>query len=305
MVKRIIITVAVLALISAGFVFQDNIFAFANTLAARVNQELPGFEEMIFDFAERSEFDLVMTEQRVNAPGPLRTLLNNPGALLTVAGTIEATNSQRIDQGLPALTENEDLQKAAQEKLQDMFAQQYFEHVSPDGTSPGKLVESAGYQYVTVGENLALGNYKNDSDLVQAWMDSPPHRENILAHGYTDIGVAVGKGMFEGTMTWLAVQEFGRPLSTCPQVDNQLAIKIDLEQQLLDDLNARIKPLYTELQTGKPDETAQKPAIDEYNKKVDEYNVLVREYNAKGDLLKSLVNNYNRQVKAFNDCLEE
>src|SRR6185369_15716694 len=118
--------------------------------------------------------------------------------------------------GLPALKENALLDKAAKKKLDDMFAQQYFEHINPQGKGPSDLAKSVGYDYIAIGENLALGNFKNDAELVQAWMDSPGHRANILNKQYTEIGVAVGQGTYEGKKTWLAVQEFGRPTSSCP-----------------------------------------------------------------------------------------
>lgn len=305
MAKRVLIFIIVLALVGAGFIFRNDLVAVADQLASKVGDSLPGLEEKVFDFVERSEYDLMLAEQRVNTPGPLRALLNNPSALLTVAGTIEETNKRRTIEGLEPLTENTNLRIAAQNKLQDMFAQEYFEHISPDGTSPGKLVEAAGYEYVTVGENLALGNYADDIELVQAWMDSPPHRENILTDTYTEIGVAVGKGMFEGEMTWLAVQEFGRPLSLCPSVDAKLAAEIDQEQEVLDELDLQVRTLFEELETTKPQDDADEETVNAYNEKIDQYNKVVRDYNAKGDLLKTMVGKYNAQVKAFNVCLDQ
>lgn len=157
----------------------------------------------------------------VSTPSPLRHNGDREG-ILTADGTFTATNTQRQQHGLPPLLRNNALNRAAQLKLEDMFAQQYFEHVSPDGRGPADVVEAAGYEYITVGENLALGNFESDADLVQAWMDSPGHRANILSNNFRELGVAVGQGEFEGRNTWLAVQTFGTPLSACPAPDKQL-----------------------------------------------------------------------------------
>ena len=176
----------------------------------------------------------VATAKTVVAPGPLRaTTITPPSSSsvpsdLTVAGVILYTNSERAQNGgLPALTENSFLDRDAQMKVADMFSKQYFEHVSPTGVGPGDLAKAVGYQYVLVGENLALGDFGSDQGVLTAWMNSPGHRANILNTHYTEIGVAVGKGMYEGRMTWLAVQSFGMPLSACPEISVAVKNQID------------------------------------------------------------------------------
>src|SRR5262249_8345343 len=126
---------------------------------------------------------------------PLRGGDASANVTLTQAGVIKWTNIQRQENGaLPALTVNAKLNESAQLKLKDMFAKQYFEHVSPSGVGPDGLANEVGYAYASIGENLALGNFADDRALVQAWMDSPGHRANILGKSYREIGVAVGKG---------------------------------------------------------------------------------------------------------------
>ena len=66
-----------------------------------------------------------------------------------------------------------------------------------------------------------------------AWMNSPGHRANILNPHFQEIGVAVGKGMYEGHETWIAVQSFGMPLSACPASDANLKIKIDANNGMI------------------------------------------------------------------------
>src|SRR3989344_4832623 len=170
-----------------------------------------------------------VVEKNVVAPGPLRVLVQAPTtSALSILGVIEHTNIERAQNGgLPALVENYTLNRDAQMKVDDMFAKQYFEHVSPIGVGPADLAKAVGYAYVIVGENLALGDFGSDEKLVTAWMNSPGHRANILNSHYQEIGVAVGKGIYEGRETWLAVQSFGMPLSACPTIDAQIKTQIE------------------------------------------------------------------------------
>src|SRR3989344_4089272 len=124
-------------------------------------------------------------EDIITAPPPLRSPTTSSGAPITVAGTIKATNAARASNGLPPLVENSKLDTAARAKVADMFELQYFEHVSPTGRNVSNLVKDVQYEFIAVGENLALGNYKDDQDLVTAWMNSPGHRANILNSRYT------------------------------------------------------------------------------------------------------------------------
>jgi hypothetical protein len=241
-------------------------------------------------------------KQEVNTSGLLRGRIEKlDSSWLTRAGTIDKTNEQRKENNLPALKENRLLGQAAQKKMQDMFSGQYFEHVSPSGTGPADLAKAVQYEYVAIGENLALGNYKNDQELVTAWMNSPGHRANILNSKYLEIGVAVGKGMFDGHETWLAVQEFGKPASACPSVDSALKERIQALRAEVASLELQVSAAKAEL--SNPGEVKDKAAADAYNKKVNDYNVLVGIYNNKVDTLKLLTAQYNQQVNAYNACL--
>ena len=239
-------------------------------------------------------------KKEISAPAPLRIPVKKISAVLTEPGVINWTNAQRKDNGnLPPLKENLILNAAAEAKLKDMFKNQYFEHVSPAGIGPGELVESAGYEYIASGENLVLGNFGGDRDLVQAWMDSPGHRANILNTKYQEIGVAVGKGTFEGHETWLAVQEFGKPTSACPSPDAELKLSIASYENKLDEFRSKANALKQEIESSDPKTKEERM---EYNRKVDEYNALVRQINSLIDELKVMIANYNSQVQSFNAC---
>jgi regulator of replication initiation timing len=137
-------------------------------------------------------------------------------------------------------------------------------------------------------------------DLLDAWMNSPGHRANILNSKYEEIGIAVLKGEFEGKTTWLAVQEFGRPASDCIKVDSNLKTQIDSNIAESDNLEEQIKTLKAQLESSSP---TTKEAIDLYNQSVQQYNDLIRLYNNKIDVIKQVQNTYNEQVREYNQCL--
>ncbi len=143
-------------------------------------------------------------------------------ALITSKTIIEATNLERRSDGEKALVSDAALTEIAAARLKDMFARQYFAHTSPTGQTVGKLALSKEYDYAIIGENLALGSYVDTADLVNAWMESKGHKENILRDNYTSIGVAVGTGILDGEETMIAVQVFSRPLALCPQPSGEL-----------------------------------------------------------------------------------
>jgi uncharacterized protein YkwD len=239
---------------------------------------------------------------KIQTPGALRVfgmyLSSNDKIKLSKDNIINLTNKARKDNGdLQPLTENPKLDLSAEKKLEDMFNKQYFEHISRAKISVGDLGDQVGYEYILIGENLALGNFKDDGALVDAWMASPGHRENILNKHYLDIGVAVGKGIYEGKSVWMAVQHFGTPKSICPTVDKVLYGVISLNQD-------KIKEMEQDLVTRK--ENIKKGIIYEgstYFEQVDKYNSLLNLYNNLIVETKNKVEEYNNQIKAFNLCL--
>ncbi|MEK9184720.1 MAG: CAP domain-containing protein, partial [Patescibacteria group bacterium] len=177
------------------------------------------------------------------------------------------------------------LNKIADIRLTDMFAKQYFEHFSPQGIGASEVSKDVGYEYILIGENIALGNFADDEMLVKAWMDSPGHRANILNTRFTEIGIAVGKGEFKGKNTWIAVQIFARPSSLCPLIDKDLKTKIDAYQTALTTIKADMEK----------NQTTMKPS---------EYNDLARKINNTIAELKNFIATYNDQIRAYNICIK-
>lgn len=111
---------------------------------------------------------------------------------VNVSALVNATNQARAANGLGALALNSQLSNGAQSKAADMIAKDYWAHTAPDGTEPWDFFTSAGYKYQNAGENLAYG-FDNSAEIVDAWMNSPGHRANILGD-YKDVGFGYANG---------------------------------------------------------------------------------------------------------------
>ncbi len=123
---------------------------------------------------------------------------------------VEATNQERLALGLTELKNNDLLKKAAQAKAEDMAKKGYFAHVTPDGKSPWYWMDQVGYKYKSAGENLAV-NFDYSRDVVNAWMNSPTHKANVVKAKYQEIGIGIAEGFYQGRPTVFVVQMFGTP----------------------------------------------------------------------------------------------
>lgn len=239
----------------------------------------------------------------IETPGPLKyiksTLKGDTITNLSISGVIESTNKSRASNGeLPPLTENSKLNISAEIKARDIFANQYFEHISPGGVGVSDLAKEVSYDYLLIGENLALGAFKDNESLVDAWMASPGHRANILNKNYSEIGVAVVYGKYNGNNVWVAVQHFGLPESFCPKVDHTLLDKIKSNESLINELKSYLSGMKTSIDSGEEGEPGNTliERITKYNNVVTEFNNLIKE-------IKKEINNYNDSVNTFNKCI--
>ncbi|OGZ00234.1 MAG: hypothetical protein A2945_04360 [Candidatus Liptonbacteria bacterium RIFCSPLOWO2_01_FULL_52_25] len=266
-----------------GFVYRDALLGF-------LAPQFRNFEDKILDIAIQE------IKKEISAPTPLR-IFETPSKeiALTVAGVVQWTNAERATAGLAPLAGNAELNAAAKIRLDDMFQHQYFAHESPSGKDAEYVADASGYEFISLGENLALGVFEGDQDVVIAWMNSQGHRANILKDDFEEIGVAVGKNAFEKEQTWIAVQVFARPASSCPDMPATIKAEINVRQADLKRLQQELVALKAELE--------DMPRGKERNEKVDAYNALVGEYNALGATLKPLVAEYNAQATAYNTCI--
>lgn len=257
------------------------------------------------------ETKTVEPKKEVSTPGPLRSPTPAPPASptptpaseappappssLTSSGIILETNIQRQQNGSGSLSTNSTLNVMASRKANDMCDGQYFAHVSPSGVGVGDLADSFGYDYIAIGENLAYGPFSSDAAVVEAWMNSPGHRANILNSKFTEMGASAVRCVFEGRNTWLAVQHFGKPVSDCPRPDAALLRTINEEKDTIAYLKLRITNLKGEIETTNPFDPGYGDKVNSYNSLVGEYNSLIRE-------TKTLISDYNNQVSTFNTC---
>jgi len=121
---------------------------------------------------------------------------------------VALTNAKRAQAGLSALSLNSTLSQAAQAKGADMLNKGYWAHVAPDGTQPWAFFTDFGYKYRYAGENLAR-DFSSASSAVEAWMNSPSHKENLLSGKYKEIGIGVVEGNLAGVDTTIIIQFFG------------------------------------------------------------------------------------------------
>lgn len=128
---------------------------------------------------------------------------------------VDLTNDERADENLTSLRRNSTLDAAAKLKAEHMAANEYFSHYSPDGVSPWHWFSVSNYKFVHAGENLAI-HFTDSDEVVEAWMNSPTHRANIVNGDYTEIGVGAAQGEYEGYQTVYVVQLFGTPAAAAP-----------------------------------------------------------------------------------------
>ena len=121
--------------------------------------------------------------------------------------SLTLVNTERASKNLKTLEWNSQLEKAAQDKVNDIFTKGYFDHTAPDGTKAWDFILSEGYDYRVAGENLAA-DYSNIDDAFAAWKKSPTHLENILSDKFTDYAISQKEGVLNGQDTTVYVQLF-------------------------------------------------------------------------------------------------
>ncbi|MBE6753219.1 MAG: hypothetical protein E7559_02515 [Ruminococcaceae bacterium] len=115
---------------------------------------------------------------------------------------IRLTNVERANNGLPPLSEGDTMvQRMADIRLSE--SSRYFSHTRPDGQRFSSVAQEIGLSYRYIGENLARGQ-TSPAQVVQEWMASPTHRDNILNSNYAYICVSYGFGS-DGYPYWVQI----------------------------------------------------------------------------------------------------
>jgi len=126
---------------------------------------------------------------------------------------LKLTNGYRQQAGLQPLQLNPTLTTAAYGHSLDMATQDFFGHVGSNGSTVFNRLDTAGYRYTTAGENIAAG-FTTAKSVVQAWMNSPLHRQNILTPFLEEVGIGFvflpsDSGKLKLRYYW--TQDFGVP----------------------------------------------------------------------------------------------
>ena len=131
---------------------------------------------------------------------------------------IALTNAYRGRHNLGQLSANPNLAKAARAYAAFLAKSGLFSHTA-DGREAGERISSAGYAWCQIGENLALhldsrgfASRALAEKSVEGWINSPPHRANLVAPHMTEIGVGVAQAA-DKDPKFISVQLFGRPQS--------------------------------------------------------------------------------------------
>lgn len=152
-----------------------------------------GLSELIKANPQISNPSLIYVGQVINIPS-----IDDVKAL--EQQVIDLVNQQRANYGLPLLKSNWELSRVARYKSQDMIDKGYFAHQSPTYGSAFNMMESFGLHFTAAAENIAYGQ-RTPQDVMNDWMGSPGHRNNILSRVYNQIGVGVAKAS-NGTFYW-------------------------------------------------------------------------------------------------------
>ena len=99
-------------------------------------------------------------------------------------------NQERNSRGVPLLLWDDDAAETAFDHAFDMADRDFFDHTNPDGEDPGDRLIRHGVSWTAWGENIAQGQ-PTPADVMDVWMSSPGHRENILDARVTRLGVGV------------------------------------------------------------------------------------------------------------------
>jgi uncharacterized protein YkwD len=136
--------------------------------------------------------------------------LGNPEFESTLLGLI---NAERSAQGLQPYNLQGQLQAAARIHSTDMACNDFVSHTGSDGSSVRDRVAAQGYSWSWIGENIyATGNTSSSApqQVFDWWMNSAPHRANLLSPNYVDIGIGyeyLGSSSYRGYFTAV----FARP----------------------------------------------------------------------------------------------
>lgn len=180
--------------LALGFTFTQKAMAQNQTYTVQPGDSLwkiavkyqVGLSEIIKANPQFKNPDLIYPGEKVTIP-QITAIKNEEKQVIYL------TNQERKKRGLAPLKANWELSRVARYKARDMRDNNYFSHQSPTYGSPFTMMKNFGISYTSAAENIAAGQ-STPQKVVNAWMNSPGHRRNILNPAYTEIGVGFAKG---------------------------------------------------------------------------------------------------------------
>lgn len=136
------------------------------------------------------------------------------GISVEMKAVLDLVNIERMSRGLVPVRFSAQLNEAALAHTIAQAADGDIYHVDPDdGSSPGDRIALTGYRFSRWGENVAAG-HRSPLEVMEAWMLSPGHCQNILNPTFTELGVGYVEGGLVYNRFW--TQEFARPQGEAP-----------------------------------------------------------------------------------------
>ncbi len=187
----------------------------ANIEAAGISGSIAEDVEDNLASAAKDIYDVNMAriaeaEARSRAASSQTVLSGTPVNFSSIeAQILSLINSTRASHGLSILSANQMLTDLARLRSSDMVSRNYFSHHSPDGKNIKHLFNQYGVTYRNFGENLgnaSPASYGSPNAFLNAWMNSPSHRDNMLRSNYTLIGVGVTDGGGRRVVTVLFIR---------------------------------------------------------------------------------------------------
>ena len=132
----------------------------------------------------------------------------------------------RAKQDVTGLYVENKLINSAYAKSADMLTGQYFSHVSSEGKDLNYWLKQANYDYWVAGENLAMGFSSADA-VMQAWIQSPLHYQNLVDPDFIDIGIGLASGDYNNQSTIFITQHFAAPRVRVAGVNVARAVEED------------------------------------------------------------------------------
>jgi len=174
----------------------------------------------------------------------LVSLLFIPNLVFAISASelVAEINAERASRGLSVLLEDSRLDKAGENKSRALRDRGLLEHTKTAEGVPWSYVAETGYEYSSAGENLAVA-VDGDFNVLEDWLQSSAHRENVLNKNYVNIGVGITKGTFGGTSAEYVVAYFATP----KQSDNLHKSEISGNTDTRIEIMKRLITLLTEL----------------------------------------------------------